>query len=235
MEASFAKPTGDVEHWVWTLKGIAIIGIVFLHLSSNHLAPSVRETLLDAGFFWQWSTPVFMSVAGYLYGLSSSSRYERWIGFVVRRAKRLLVPFFVVSLAYALAFGALMACGVIDATQEPLAWWERWFNTLSSGSDRLGEQLYFLPYLLMVSAAGVLFLKSSSAVAGVAAAGGSLLIASRAVPDLFNELPFHPPYRTWDMFASSLGLFLLGYVLQRRASLSFFWVRQDFSVWPLRC
>ncbi|MDX2187257.1 MAG: acyltransferase [Opitutaceae bacterium] len=221
-ETSLVPTRAEVDHCVWTLKGIAILGVVFLHLSSTHLAEDVRETLLGAGFFWQWATPTFMSVAGFLYGVSSSVRTEHWFGFVRRRANRLLIPFFVVSFAYAVAFGLLVEFGVLDARQEQFVWWERWLNTLSSSSGRLGEQLYFLPYLLMVSAVGVLVVKLKIPLAGAAATGLMLLVASRAMPEAFNQLPLHPPYRTWDMFASSLGLFLLGYVLQRRPLVSSF-------------
>ena len=79
------------------LKGIAIIGVIILHMYFPLVNNSIHNILKI--IFVQFSMPIFMFASGLLFGFSRSeiSSFSNYITFVTKKFKRIIVPYLVLS------------------------------------------------------------------------------------------------------------------------------------------
>jgi uncharacterized membrane protein YcfT len=169
------------------LKGFAIVGVIVLHAQFSRFEPGPLAILMAARPWVQWCVPAFFFTAGLL------ARHPLdWPGvwrFTRARAVRLLVPFVAFTLLYKGLQLPLAAAGWMPA-------WE-W-------SAAGGPQLYFLPFLLAVSAAAaVVVAVMRGRVAWLAAAVMAAAGASAALS---------PAGETHGPHAALVGLYAANYL-----------------------
>ena len=127
------------------------VGIFFVVL--GHVGPGV--SLFAEDWFAQgpMKLPLFVFVSGCFYAAKND---ERVLPFLGKRARRLLVPYFVWNLLYGLLAWALRAAGVIDfgspVTLKSL-FWDPWVH---GHQFQFNIAAWFLPALFLVSAVFVL-------------------------------------------------------------------------------
>ncbi len=82
-------------HEMDVLKGIAIIFVVVVHLHPLLINYKVKNTILSFHSFMY----IFMFVSGFFYGFSGTviSSWDHYRLFVIKKFKRLMIPYFVVS------------------------------------------------------------------------------------------------------------------------------------------
>ena len=82
------------------LKGIAIIGVVIIHLPVQLVSMSPMSSLLSLINKFQSFMPVFIFVSGFLFGYSNTNinSIKNYYTFIQRKFKRLMVPYFVLSM-----------------------------------------------------------------------------------------------------------------------------------------
>jgi len=82
---------------IYVLKGIAIIGVVILHLYVSLISDSFYY--LSVKIIAQFSIPMFMFTSGFLYGYSRTevSDLSNYIDLIIRKFRRLMVPYFIIS------------------------------------------------------------------------------------------------------------------------------------------
>lgn len=135
---------------VFILKGFAIVGVVLYHVINRRFEDDTKNylQLIRTGF--SWCVYAFLFLSGYLQARSSKS--ENWQSHAIRRAKRLLIPYLVIGLAYALLYQIIQNLKWVE-TNPPLyppTLCGKIFELLICRSP-VGVQLYFFVLLFLVS------------------------------------------------------------------------------------
>jgi fucose 4-O-acetylase-like acetyltransferase len=83
---------------IYVLKGIAIIGLIIIHLNPPLINLSISR-LLVLKIIGTFAMPMFIFASGFLYGLSrlEVTSFADYISFVAKKFKRLMVPYLVMS------------------------------------------------------------------------------------------------------------------------------------------
>lgn len=139
---------------ILVIKAIAIIGVVLHHITNRRL-PADTRTIVDVGpQIFSWAVLAFFACAGWLHGQSEARSPKTLTAFVSQRAKRLLLPFAVLTLIYATVWQVL-ACLPIPGIGVKLApdFGTKLVQSLPWRGDYqpVAEQLYFLPLLFVIS------------------------------------------------------------------------------------
>lgn len=174
---------------IFSIKGLAIIGVVFHHISNRRLDASVTDSLATIQAFFSWAVLLFLSVAGWLQAVSEEKKQSGLVDFLKVRFFRLIVPYFLLVFLYALvwqilqvfnfsgvgvrladSFSGKIYCSLSPVCYEPVA-----------------EQLYFLPMLFVISIFARLFTSVLGRVQGTALLlFFSLILALGLTPDSKN-------------------------------------------------
>jgi surface polysaccharide O-acyltransferase-like enzyme len=127
------------------VRGIAIIGVVFLHSSFEHRfdPPTLAVCGVLARVF-DWAVLAFFFLSGLLL-----DERQAFAGLVMKRIRSLLLPFLAYNIFYNLALGILqlVTCKHFGGFQWDSSLWAfGWFRSPAF-------QLYFLPYLFGITVA----------------------------------------------------------------------------------
>ncbi|MFT3780949.1 MAG: acyltransferase [Nibricoccus sp.] len=214
------------DYAVSIAKGIGIIGVVAHHLANRRFPEVERSWIALPGQLCLWAVPLFIVVSGYLHA-GSHARHPTPPGvFLLARVRRLLIPYAIISLVYAIVYSLLIRAGLLnDALGEPAAWYKLWWGSLTLNGG-VGEQLYFLPLLFVVSMAALLPLTLVRYTPGPLLFMAAILVAAPFLrPDLLAQIPGHMVW-PWDRFVAGVGLYLVGFLLQVQPT----WRLRLFSV-----
>jgi hypothetical protein len=90
------KKSGVLEE-IFVLKGIAIIGVIIMHIYPPLINQSFTHLLKN--IFTKFSMEIFMFTSGFLFGYSRSKiqTLSDYMTFVYKKFKRLMIPYFVLS------------------------------------------------------------------------------------------------------------------------------------------
>lgn len=194
------------------VRGSALLLVVFGHALGGDPAISSRLAALEwtlpvGSWIYSFHMPLFMACAGWAQALSSSSRgggSGPWSGFLLRRARRLLLPF---------VLAAALLHGPVGAMLNPDASWAGETVRLLLGLG--GGQLWFLWTLfsiqVVVKAAEHARLPAFAWAALLLACSiGSLARGSLGLPDLFewNSVLRFLPWYVLGRFGPVLARFL---------------------------
>ena len=133
------------------LKGLAIVGVLILHIPLARLPPEAVASVQKISRWFDWCVLAFFFASGALRGCST--RELDWMEFTRRRASRLLVPFLSLSLIYALAYQVLQEFAPlgIGHSQFPRSLGGKLYHILLCDDRMVGVQLYFLVFLFGIS------------------------------------------------------------------------------------
>lgn len=141
------------SHAVLSLKGLAIIGVVFHHISNRRLDASVTDSLAVVEFFFSWAVLLFVAVSGWLHAVSDENRSVQFLDFLKSRFVRLIVPYVLLVILYAFVWQALQWLGFsgvgVRLSDSLLA--KVYCSISPSCYQPVAEQLYFLPVLFVVA------------------------------------------------------------------------------------
>jgi len=94
-----------------SVKGVSIIGVLFIHMGfSRRFDPATLADIQTLQHLFAWCVLAFFFASGCLHG-NSTHAAPRWIDFVKKRARRLLVPCLLFSWGYKLALLAAKSAG----------------------------------------------------------------------------------------------------------------------------
>jgi hypothetical protein len=138
---------------ILAVKGIAILGVVLHHVANRRFEPGLVNQLSFVISAFTWCVLVFISVAGWLHSASEERGRKSLAKFVIHRARRLLVPFAALMVLYASIWQFIQFVGVRDvATRLPVNYMDKLlFGIHFFGHNPVGEQLYFLPFIFLIS------------------------------------------------------------------------------------
>lgn len=179
------------------LKGAAIIGAVAIHVLTAGRGASVAEIVL-LGIATRFSTPAFFFASGWL---NRPRPGEKPLGFVIKRARRLALPYIIwaaAGIAFYLSFRGWPGWQVVT--------WG-----LVSGQVPGAYQLYFLPALLQCYP--LLYLSKRGQVA-VAAVSFASLAAMDAAVIMYPAAAGAVIAAARSTFLPWAGYFLLGRLLR---------------------
>lgn len=211
--AHVESPPARREPAIDILKGLACVAVTAHHLLNKAFAETERAWI-EA---WGIALPgviVFLLVAGYLHGGSAHRRPVKSVDYIWSRAKRLLPPFFGLTLIYAVLYTIVVRAGIYPSASDPSpVWYEKWWVNLTCAPGRVGEQLYFLPLVFFFAVAATGFLRLTR---GARAwwLGGAIVLGctSLAFPQFYDTyLPGHPPHWPWSEAAMGLAAYFLGF------------------------
>ncbi|OAM91475.1 acyltransferase [Termitidicoccus mucosus] len=208
----------DKNYSVLIAKGIAIIGVVAHHIANRRFPEPERGEIAMLGLILGQPITMFFCASGYLHALSRARKPDAsfW-PFITARARRLLIPFVIIALVYSVVYTQLVGTGLLsDALGTSQPWWKKWFATLTCSPGGVGEQLYFLPllFLVTVSAAGFLAV-SRNRVEWVFPLACVLIATAFLTPGFYELLPGRP-ILPWHRLAECVGIYLLGYTMAAR-------------------
>ena len=129
-------------------KGIAILTVLVHHVTNRRFRFGTLEALLLIKCFLAWTVFVFILCSGFLQG--ANPREESYFTFCVRRAKRLLIPYFTIGAAYLVWFYG------VEVFKNPSLGFHagdllRRFAGYAFFAEYSSEQMYFLPMLFLVA------------------------------------------------------------------------------------
>jgi hypothetical protein len=195
------------DRTILAVKGLAIIGVVFHHLVNRREDPQVTEWIKVLPSLFHWCVLAFICVSGYLHALSDSRRLKSVTEFTFQRFNRLMIPWLLLIIVFALIWQGLQMLHLNIAVAIPRDFFGKiavslWPVTMAS----VGEQLYYLPILFGTSVAFVA-IRSLLGLAGVwVLAVTTFIVSLRFYPDLFTG--FSPGVFLW-----SLSFYAAGYLL----------------------
>jgi hypothetical protein len=198
------------DRTILALKGLAIIGVVYHHLSNRRTAPEIVgwEAIITCAF--DWCVLAFICISGYLQALSDSKKQRTFPDFSRTRFLRLLVPFFLLLVFYSCIWQALQAAHIPNiAVKIPPDFLGKLKSGLWPNHSQVAEQLYFFPLLfgisiVLVIVQRILRLPGIWAAAVIAGAWG---LAS--FPEDFTG--FHKGVFIWGIFFYAAGYLLFHY------------------------
>jgi acyltransferase len=208
---------------IFVFKGIAIIGVVAHHLANRRFTEPMRGEIVWFSGVTDWVVPAFILVSGYLHGLSHMRKCTEMNAFVISRARRLMLPFVIVGIIYGILYSVLTNTGILrDPNGPDMFWWQRCWACLTSQPGGVGEQLYFFPFLFVISCMGVILLtairykkKGVFASAAVMFALALLLVCTNS-----GGYSFIWPL---ERLAYGIGLYLLGFGLSTQKQEIRYW------------
>jgi len=136
-----------------SLRWIAIVAVVMHHgVFRQRQSPETVEQIMRLKEWIEWCVPAFFYLSGLLFRSGTSALSASYLA---TRAKRLLVPYAIVS---TLAFAALLALhhSGIWSYPRPEELRLGHFFRLTAWLVGFGPQFYFLPYLFLVGLAAAL-------------------------------------------------------------------------------
>jgi acyltransferase len=208
----------DKNYSVLIAKGIAIIGVVAHHIANRRFPEPERGEIAMPGLILDRSVTMFFCASGYLRALSHARKPDApfW-PFITSRAQRLLILFAIIALAYPVVYTRLVSTGLLsDALGTPQPWWEKWFAMLTCSPGGVGEQLYFLPLLFLVTASSAGLLAALRNRVGWVFPLACVLIATAFLTPGFYELLPGRPISPWHRLAECVGIYLVGYTMAAR-------------------
>jgi fucose 4-O-acetylase-like acetyltransferase len=132
-----------------SVKGIAIIGVLFIHMSfTRRFDPATLADIQMLQHVFAWCVLAFFFASGYLHG-NTPRTAPRWIDFVKKRARRLLVPCLLFSWGYKLALLAAKSAGM--ASTAPPAPPLTPLSLLVAVLSPAAPQFYFLVDLFVIA------------------------------------------------------------------------------------
>ncbi|MCX6922959.1 MAG: acyltransferase, partial [Verrucomicrobia bacterium] len=142
-------PAAPRNEAVDALKGLAIIGVIFAHISfQSRLSATNLAKISVVQRLFGWCVLAFFFCAGRLTRIGQTKE-RGWLDFALKRAKRLLLPCVVFSVTYKaclLVIYHLFHLGQPGRfTPVSVSYW------LAFVLVPVGPQFYFLPYLFVVS------------------------------------------------------------------------------------
>lgn len=135
------------------IKAFAIVGVVFHHIANRRFDASTLEVIRALTTIFSWSVLTFIGVSGWLHASSEERQPRRIIEFLRLRVVRLLFPYVLLVVLYALIWQLIQAFGVsgVGIKQDP-SFFGKIYNTFNLfESEPVAEQLYFLPLLFSIS------------------------------------------------------------------------------------
>ena len=138
---------------VFTLKGIAIIGVVFHHLGNRRYGSEVADSLIMIRSFFPFDILLFLAVAGWLHSLAEERKPKSMEDFLKLRSRRLILPFVVIVIVYSLFWQVIQRAGCFDLLGRiPAGFWDKlWASMPPTHGGEVAMQLNFLPFLFLVS------------------------------------------------------------------------------------
>lgn len=134
---------------IYSLKGIAIIGVVLIHLPHSKIFDDNSWAILQSiQYCFDWSVLAFFFASGCVDANASTESWKDKSTYVVRRANRLLLPFAIFSLAYKTALILFSELGYIE--KELHAFPNSFFGWVEFLLGPAPPQFYFLPLLFAI-------------------------------------------------------------------------------------
>jgi acyltransferase len=193
------------------LKALAIVGVVLHHTRNRRLDPSASEgvgTLIEV---FSWCVLLFLAVSGWLHAMSEARRPQTLAAFASSKATRLLAPFVALVVAYAMAWELIQRSNLLPLNGNvPLDLLDKLRVSLwPAGPGAVGEQLYFLPLLLLISLGVQLVLRIGGMTAVKLACALALVLALSVYPQS-PITGFSLGVAAWGAFAYTSGFLLYG-------------------------
>jgi acyltransferase len=195
------------DRTVLALKGLAIIGVAYHHISNRRLDPEVLDTVHNIVLLFRWCVLAFFCVSGYLQALSDTKKQRPFLEFTRVKITRLLLPFFALVVFYSCLWQIVQATHIPDlAVKIPTDFVGKLLNALWPVDSQVAEQLYFFPLLFGISMVLIvvqklLRLPGMWAAAIIAFAAGLVFF-----PDDFTRFK-------WGAFVWGIGFYAAGYLL----------------------
>jgi acyltransferase len=194
---------------ITAIKGLAIIGVVFHHISNRRLETEPRAWISDLEMIFCWCVFAFFATAGWLHALKEEKQKQPIASFVVSRTRRLLVPFVLLILCYAaiwqgvqhfhlMALRGALSQSYLGKVRDSL--WP-------VGENAVAEQLYFLPMLLGACIAAHLALRVAGRT-GVIALGGACFATALFYYPHCADTGFSAGVALWGCFMYCCGFLL---------------------------
>lgn len=176
------------------VKGIAIVGVVCIHLGFKDRFDSDAMRLADMlRFLGGWSVLGFFFCAGFAQSVRKVE--ESLSHFVRRRALRLLVPCAFLSLTNRLLLSLTAGLGLSSQVKMNLLEW----------LTPAPPQFYFLSFLFFVSVVGEIGARRFTNMVNFFGAGSLLLSVSAAVVQQ-SQAPHGPDWRLLPIYGAAYGL-----------------------------
>ncbi|MEM6910435.1 MAG: acyltransferase [Verrucomicrobiota bacterium] len=137
------------SHEIDVVKATAIFGVVIIHVPPiGHFNPVASEVLSVLQGVFEWAVFGFFFASGFLTKPESFISRERFLGFLKRRAARLLVPCLLFSVIYKFSMWGLWKRGFVQSIDLPLPESTKgWVDFMIVPAS---PQFYFLPVLFAI-------------------------------------------------------------------------------------
>lgn len=196
------------DNSIVAIKALAIIGVVLVHSANRRLDADSREILFAIMIGFRWCVLAFFAASGWLHALSESKAEKPVIGFIASRTRRLLLPFLVFVLLYSAAWEAVEALALFDLRDSrPESFHGKVTTALWPMGSEIAGQLYFLPFLFVVSTMIHVALRAAGGRAIVALAILSFLTAVAFFPHTPGT-GMHLGVLVWGIFSYAAGYLL---------------------------
>lgn len=187
------------QHSVENLRGLAILFVVFSHITSMRAVGPVGEAM---SFLFQDATALFVFISGYLFHYIEQDRFK-YREYLIKKAKFVVLPYLILSVPAILAGLLFKQHGVIGLSAESYALW----SLLVGGAVII--PMWFVPMIVVFFLASPLFHRLG---------GSRLLPGATAVALGIGMLTARPldnlnPILSFVHFA---GFYLLGILLSAR-------------------
>ena len=204
------------------LKGLAIVGVVLHHVENPRFDATTLDYLRMLRHAVCWSVLAFLMVAGYLQGKSRRTISKRDL--IVARARRLLGPYVILAIVYAIIRALIEALSrgthlkLNHDYQFSLGTLVKSIVTVDS--NLIGPQLYFFPLLLIVSGVLILFpgamsdRRRNQAILAISTLGATAVLLLRGTASTGFS---------WEMIVLGVAQFTLGFYAAKYP---------DDRVWP---
>jgi acyltransferase len=134
------------------IKGLAIIGVVFHHVLNRRADHHTGEWLRMIMAMFDWCVLAFFCVSGYLQALSDSRKKKSVWEFTTVRFHRLLVPYILLFIVYAVIWQVVQALHISGiGARVPEGFIAKLKTGLWPVDNQVAQQLYYLPLLFGVS------------------------------------------------------------------------------------
>jgi hypothetical protein len=195
------------DRTILAIKGLAIIGVLFHHLINRRHDPQAADWIRVLLTLFNWCVLGFICVSGYLHAWSDSRRLKAVAEFTLLRFNRLMVPWLLLIVVFALIWQTLQALHISNiAVKIPPDFLSKIVVSLWPVDATVGEQLYYFPILFAASVVMVL-IRSLLGLVGVAALSAITFTAGLAFfPDSFTGFRL-------GVFLWSLCFYAAGYLL----------------------
>ena len=195
------------DRTILALKGLAIIGVVFHHVTNRRLDPQAADWILLVIDIFQWCVLAFFCVSGYLQALSDSRKKRPLQEFVRLRVTRLLVPWVLLAVFYSCIWQILQALHIHNiGVKVPPTFIGKLEDVLWPLDSNVAQQLYFFPLLFAVSLVLVVVQAQAGLYGLWIAALVGASIGLRYYPYLFSSF-------AWGTFAWAVSFYAAGYLL----------------------